>query len=88
MRLRIICTSAGNFEFTYTSAGNFYAQVLVNAYTEFYIHGKYIPMTKNNKITTPKTMKYSKKHVKNSKFSKKREIDAIWQKIFECNFIS
>ena len=49
MRLRIICTSAGNFEFTYTSAGNFYAQVLVNAYTEFYIPGKYIPLTKTIK---------------------------------------
>ena len=32
-------------------------------------------------------MKYSKKHVKNSKFSKKREIDAIWQKKY-LNVIS
>ena len=32
-----------NFRFTYfTSAGNLQAQVLVNAYTELYIPGKYI----------------------------------------------
>ena len=40
----------GNFKFTYTSAGNLHTQVLVNAYTEFYIPGKYIPLAKNNEI--------------------------------------
>ena len=49
MRKRITCTRAGNFEFTYTRAGNFHARVLVNAYTEFYIPGKYIPLTKTIK---------------------------------------
>ena len=38
-----------NFKFTYTRAGNLHTLVLVNAYTEFYIHGKYIPMTKTIK---------------------------------------
>ena len=38
----------GNFEFTYTSAGNLHTQVLANAIANFPIHGKYIPLTKNN----------------------------------------
>ena len=41
--LKITCTHVSNFRFTYfTSAGNLQAQVLVNAYTELYIPGKYI----------------------------------------------
>ena len=38
----------GNFKFTYTSAGNLHTQVLANAIANLPIHGKYIPLTKNN----------------------------------------
>ena len=38
----------GNFKFTYTSAGNLHTQVLANAIADLPLHGKYIPLTKNN----------------------------------------
>ena len=38
----------GNFKFTYISAGNLHTQVLANAYADLPLHGKYIPLTKNN----------------------------------------
>ena len=49
MRKRITCTRAGNFEFTYTCAGNLHTRVLANAIANVPIHGKYIPLTKTIK---------------------------------------
>ena len=52
--MKITSTSACNAP----SAGNFCAQVLVNAYTDLPIRGKYIPLTKNNENTIKLNVMY------------------------------